>query len=146
MTQAPQVLGLVGVYDADGGLVGEARYVVGHLLGLADCALCDITHSPVRRKPAWDRMVARLGVPFPLRHRNEVAGDPAVAAAARDAGLPVVLARLTDGAVRPVLDRGALTGLAGSVEAFEALLRAEVAAAGWGWPAATAAPATRAIG
>ena len=24
---------LVGVYDADGGVAGEAKYVVGHLLG-----------------------------------------------------------------------------------------------------------------
>jgi hypothetical protein len=127
------VLGLVGVYDADGGLVGEARYVVGHLLGLVECALCDVTHSPVRRKPAWDRMVARLGVPFVLLHRNEVT-DPAVAAAAAPAGLPVVLARVDDGTVLPVLDRAALAGLGGSVEAFETHLRAAVAAGGWRLP------------
>ena len=30
---------LAMVYDADGGLVGEVRYVVGHLLGRAECAL-----------------------------------------------------------------------------------------------------------
>ncbi len=134
MQDAPRVVGLVGVYDADGGLVGEARYVVGHLLGLVDCALCDITHSPVRRKPAWDRMVAGLGVAFRLRHRNELADQPAVAAAVRSVGLPLVLARLDDGAVRPVLDRTALARLDGSVAAFDAELRAAVAAAGWAWP------------
>jgi hypothetical protein len=135
MQDVPRVLGLVGVYDADGGLVGEARYVVGHLLGLVECALCDVTHSPVRRKPAWDRMVARLGVPFPLLHRNEVT-DPAVVDAVAAAGLPVVLARLEGGTVQPVLDRAALAGLAGSVEAFEAQLRPAVAAAGWRLPVA----------
>ena len=45
---------LIGVYNADGGLVGEATYLVGHLLGRTQCALCDVTHSPVRRKPAWE--------------------------------------------------------------------------------------------
>ena len=57
---------LAMVYDADGGLVGEVRYVVGHLLGRAECALCDITHGPVRRKQAFDELVAdllELGVP-----------------------------------------------------------------------------------
>lgn len=41
---------LVGVYDADGGLLGEAAYVVGRLCGTRHCALCDITHSAVRRR------------------------------------------------------------------------------------------------
>ena len=54
---------IVGVYHADGGPIGEARYVIGKLLGTAHCALCDITHSPVRRKREWDRMVAELGLP-----------------------------------------------------------------------------------
>lgn len=49
---------LVGVYHANGGLRGEVAYVVGKFLGTAHFALCDITHSPVRRKPAWDAMVS----------------------------------------------------------------------------------------
>lgn len=49
MTDQP-IVRYTGIYNADGGLVGEVRYVVGHLLGTAECALCDITHSPVRRK------------------------------------------------------------------------------------------------
>ncbi len=118
------------MYDADGGLVGEARYVIGHLLGRTECALCDITHSPVRRKPAWDRMVAGLGVPFRLRHRNELADDRPAAAAVRAAGLPLVVARLADGRVLPVLARDDLAGLHGSIEAFERVLRAALVDAG----------------
>ena len=41
---------LIGVYDADGGLRGELAYVLGHLAGRAECALCDITHSAVRKE------------------------------------------------------------------------------------------------
>ena len=39
-----------GVYHADGGIVGELRYVFGKLRGTAHCALCDITHSYVSEK------------------------------------------------------------------------------------------------
>jgi hypothetical protein len=88
--------------------------------------LCDITHSPVRRKPDWDRMVAGLGVPFQLLHLNEMAPD--VAAATARVGSPVVLARLSDGTIEPVLRADELEELGGSVEAFAAALHAALAA------------------
>jgi len=62
---------LVGVYDADGTVLGELAYVVGHLLGRRSCALCDITHGSLRRRPEFDAAVATLGVPFDLVHRDE---------------------------------------------------------------------------
>jgi len=65
------------VHNADGGLAGEARYVLGHIFGRTECGLCDITHSPLRRKPEWDRMLERSAVPIHVLHRNEVA--PALA-------------------------------------------------------------------
>lgn len=115
------IIRYLGVYDADGGIVGELRYVIGHLLGTAECALCDITHSPVRRKPTWDRMVADLGVPFDLRHRDEL--TPAEAAAIAPMGLPVVAAELADGRLVRVLDGDDLTACGGDVEAFRRRLR-----------------------
>jgi hypothetical protein len=110
---------LVGVYDADGGLVGEARYVIGHLLGRLECALCDITHGPLRRKRDFDALAARLGVPFELVHRNE--RRPEVAAAT-GAALPCVVAEV-DGEVVTVLDRDDLRQCGGDVAAFEQRLR-----------------------
>ncbi len=108
---------LIGVYDADGGLLGEAAYVWGKLRGTRHCALCDITHSPVRRKPAWDAMVARLGVPVQLVHLNEM--SPEVADAVRAAGAPVVLVEEPAG-LRVLLSADELDALDGSVGAFEA--------------------------
>jgi hypothetical protein len=119
------VEGLVGVYHADGGPVGEVKYVIGRLLGTAHCALCDITHSPVRRKPAWNRMVADLGLPFELLHLNEMPADIA-AATARD-GSPVVLARLSDGTVEALLRAEVLDGLGGSVDRFAQAVRTALA-------------------
>jgi hypothetical protein len=130
---------LIGVYHADGGLVGEARYVIGHLLGLTHCALCDITHSPVRRKPEWDRMVAGLGVPFVLLHLNQM--PPDVAEVVAREGPPIVLVRLGDDQLSPVLGSPDLDGVGGSVEAFAAALQAELAARGWTLPPATLDPA-----
>jgi hypothetical protein len=109
---------LVGVYHADGGLRGEAAYVIGHLLGRAHCSLCDITHSPVRRKPAWDAMVARLGIPVDLLHLNE--RDERVAAASAET--PCVLAE-ADGGFRLLIGPAELDGLRGDVGAFEAAVR-----------------------
>lgn len=113
------VVEVLAVYDADGGLVGEARYLVGHLLGTAHCALCDITHSPLRRKPAWDAMVRRLDVPLRVVHRNE---RTAAEAAACTAGTPTVLAKVGDGTWCVLMTPSDLE-VAGSVEAFEARLR-----------------------
>ena len=111
---------VVGVYDADGGLVGEAAYVWGRLRGTAHCSLCDITHSPLRRKPAWDRLVAGLPVPVRLLHRNELDAD--LAAAVAGTGLPVLLVR-DDGAWRQLVGVDELDALDGSVEALGELLR-----------------------
>lgn len=125
--RAPQpkptlVTGLVGVYDADGGLLGEAKYVVGHLLGRAQCALCDITHDHAWRKRTFDTFRVRLGVPFDLVHRNE--RSPEVEAATRDS-LPSVVA-LTDRGTVPLLDRHALEACGGDVDRFESAVHAAV--------------------
>ncbi len=124
-----EVTELIGVYHADGGPVGEAKYVLGKLLGTAHCALCDITHSPVRRKPRWDALVTRLGVPVTLVHLNEMPGD--VAAATAVTGTPVVLARLSDGSLQRALGAQELDQLGGSVDDFETALLNSYARNGW---------------
>jgi hypothetical protein len=115
---------LVGVYDADGGLRGEAAYLWGRLRGTTHCGLCDITHSSVRRKASWDRMVASLPVPVRLLHLNELADDLATVVAA--AGAPVVLAR-EDTGWRVLVAGSELDAMVGSVDALEAELRRHLA-------------------
>ncbi|KGN41490.1 hypothetical protein [Knoellia aerolata] len=121
------IVEVLGVYDADGGVRGEVSYVVGHLLGRVECALCDVTHSLVRRKSRWDAMVSRLPVPVRLVHRNEVTA--AERTAWSDVGLPVVLAATPIGGHHVLLDRADLAALDGSVEAFDAALRDALVAA-----------------
>ena len=111
------------MYNADGGLVGELRYIVGHLLGTVSCALCDITHSPVRRKREWDELVAELGVPVDLRHLNEL--DDRERAAVGDTAPVVLIER--DGVLAPLLDAATLDALDGSVSAFGVAVREALA-------------------
>ena len=113
---------ITAVYNADGGLLGEAAYVIGHLLGTASCSLCDITHSPLRRKPEWDAMVATLPFPLRVRHRNEV--TPELSAALEGQTLPLVAAEGPEG-ITWVLTAADLDQCDGSPAAFcDALLAA----------------------
>lgn len=123
MTEASRATEYVGIYDADGGVRGELAYVVGHLIGTMHCALCDVTHSPIRRKPEWDAMVARLGVPFRLVHRNQM--PPDIGAMAAGHRLAIVIARV-DGEWVEALSSRDLEVVAGDIAGFEAALRERI--------------------
>jgi hypothetical protein len=117
---------LVGVYHADGSLLGELRYALGKVTGRAHCALCDTTHSGVRRRREWGALVDRLPVPFRLVHLDERDDD---VRAASEGATPLVLAR-ADGRLVPVLGARELEQVAGDVPAFERLLLARLEALG----------------
>lgn len=118
-------LRLVGVYDADGTLAGELAYVIGHLLGTRSCSLCDITHGGLRRRPVFDQLAAELGIPFELRHRDEL--DPPRAAVVAESGLPVVLLE-ESGDRRVLLDDDALRACDGDPEVLFTMIRDALAA------------------
>jgi len=105
---------IVGVYHADGGVMGELRYVLGKARGTAHCALCDITHSTVRRKAAWDDACRAFPHPVRLVHLNERSPEEV---AACTLGTPTVLVSFPDGAYRAVMGPDDLE-LEGSVSAF----------------------------
>ena len=119
---------LVGVYNADGGVIGELKYFLGHLIGTAKCELCDITHSPIRRKASWDRLAAELkseyGLDFDLKHLNERTEKEALASKAKE---PCVLAEYPDGSLGMFLDRQELRVVGGDFERFGKLVRARLA-------------------
>jgi len=81
-------------------VLGELSYFIRARVGLAHCALCDITHEQVRERADWRACRERLPVPVAMFHRDDQ--PPAVrdAAGARapvmvaetSAGDPVVLA------------------------------------------------------
>lgn len=118
---------LIGVYNADGGVIGELKYFFGHLIGVAKCELCDITHSPIRRKAAFDQLAldlkAQYGLDFDLKHLNERTEAETKASLAKE---PCVLVEYPDGTLGMFLDRQELRVVGGDVARFEALVRARL--------------------
>lgn len=110
---------LVGVYRADGGWRGEVNYLLGHYLHGETCTLCDITHSPFRRKSSWDAAVAALGIPFDLLHLNEL--EPELAVFVGDDAAMVVAE--TPAGWFELLDNDDLKAVRGDVDLFFARLR-----------------------
>ena len=66
---------LIGVFDADGTLLGEARYWIGARLGRTHCALCEITHGLFTERADWRRCRDQLDVGFRTYHRNDAPED-----------------------------------------------------------------------
>ena len=118
---------LVGVYNADGGIVGELKYFFGHLIGIAKCELCDVTHSPIRRKVSFDKLAqdlnAEFGLEIDLKHLNERTELEIRASSGQE---PCVLAQYADGSLGMFLDRAELAMVKGDVAKFEGLVRARL--------------------
>jgi|TARA_B110000196_G_C21115914_1_gene650492 hypothetical protein len=62
---------IIGVYHADGGILGELKYMTGKFFGKTHCALCDITHGRTGKKDAWKQCEEKLGIPINFVHLNE---------------------------------------------------------------------------
>lgn len=115
---------LIGVYRANGGLIGELSYFLGHLIGQAECSLCDITHSPIKKKGAFKALEKKLndefGIGFRLVHMNERTEAELAASQGRE---PCVLLQHQDGSISMFLDFVDLKAADGRVESFERLVR-----------------------
>jgi hypothetical protein len=127
----PVVERLVGVYHAEGSLRGELAYGIGKLLGRAHCALCDITHGVVRRRPAIDEWVAGLPVPMTFVHLDE---RDATVRAASEGRTPCVLA-LTGAGARLLLGPDELEACAGRPDRLAAAVERRADDLGLRWPA-----------
>jgi hypothetical protein len=87
---------LIGVYDADGTIRGEVMYWIGARLGTSHCALCDITHGPVRARSGWRTCRDQLPVAFDVYHRDD---QPEAVRRASGNTAPVVVAETSEGFV-----------------------------------------------
>lgn len=118
---------LIGVYKADGGLIGEVSYFLGHLVGVKECSLCDITHSPIMKKRAFKDFEARLkekhGLEMRLVHMNERSEAELAASKGRE---PCVLLEYQDGSISMFLDYEELKAAGGKVGSFEKLVESRL--------------------
>ena len=118
---------MIGVYKADGGIAGELAYFFGHLVGVKSCSLCDITHSPIKKKAEFKefekRLVDNRGISFRLVHMNERTEAELAASQGRE---PCVLLQYEDGSISMFLDYVELKTSKGSVKSFEKLVESRL--------------------
>ena len=112
----------MGIYNADGTLLGELAYVLRKYTGRGHCELCDITHGMFTKKSQWQVCEARLPVPFATFHRND---QPADVRACIGTHLPAVVAR-TDGGVIMFATPDELESCNGNPETLLALLASKL--------------------
>lgn len=123
---AQEVRRLVGVYHADGSLLGEVRYWVGARLGRAHCSLCEVTHGTFRARPEWKACAAGLPVPFTAVHLDE--RDPALRVTTEGC-TPCVAAEGDDGWF-VLVTADEIEACAGSPEALATTITAALEASG----------------
>ena len=103
---------MYGVYHADGGLLGELRYVMGVAFRGQHCSLCDITHSVAWEKGEMKKWRKTSEIPFHLVHLNE---RPEEVKQATEGKTPCIVAQTSSGFVMLATDEE-LTSFGGSVE------------------------------
>jgi hypothetical protein len=114
---------LIGIYKADGGVIGELSYFFGHLIGVKSCSLCDISHSPVKKKSAFKKLEQELlrdhGIAIRMIHLNERNDREVKASAGRE---PCMLLEYPDQSISMFLDAVDLKALSGSVASLRKLI------------------------
>jgi hypothetical protein len=126
-----EIVRLIGVYDADGSVVGELSYFLRARMGRGHCALCDITHGRLRERADWRACRDRLPVPLVTFHRDD---QPTRIRAGGGSAPPVVLAETTDGVLVVLVTRDELVRCAGSPERLSEAIRMAALAHGLHWP------------
>ena len=109
----------VGLYNADGSLMGELRYACAKLTKATSCSLCDLTHgwNPFG-KSSWKRACRDFEVEIDLLHRDEALE---VQLSAVD-GLPAIIRLDGDNWVQ-VLDSEQITSYSDSPRELLAVLQ-----------------------
>jgi hypothetical protein len=114
---------LIGVYKADGGIIGELSYFFGHLVGARSCSLCDISHSPIKKKSSFKALEKELlkehGVAIKMIHMNERNDRELKASEGRE---PCMLLEYPDQSISMFLDYVDLKALSGNVSSLRKLI------------------------
>jgi hypothetical protein len=114
---------LIGVYKAEGGIVGELTYFFGHLIGVRSCSLCNISHSPIKKKSSFkaleEHLLAEHGILVRMLHLNERNEREQKASAGRE---PCMLLEYPDKSISMFLDSNDLTALSGNVSELKKLI------------------------
>lgn len=119
-----RVQALVGIYNAEGSLLGEMRYLAGKLTGRAHCALCDISHGMTGERRAFKTIRARTALQ--MLHLDEQWPALNTFTMGRT---PCIVAQTQEGLIE-ILSSAELAACSKSARAFEAALDAGLRAHG----------------
>ena len=118
---------LIGIYKADGGIVGELSYFFGHLVGVRSCSLCDITHSPIMKKSSFKalerHLMAEHNIAVRMLHMNERNEREQKASEGRE---PCILLEYPDESISMFIDSADLATLSGSVSSLKKLIKSRL--------------------
>ena len=112
-----------GVYHADGGLIGEIKYVAGALFRGQHCSLCDITHKIAWEKSDMKQLRNKFDIPFHLVHLNERPDD---LISYTDGNTPILVAK-TDSGFLTIATDDELKECSGSVLSLSELISEKLA-------------------
>jgi hypothetical protein len=114
------IMKFIGVYDADGTIVGEVKYMVGKLFGTTSCPLCDLTHgTKLKGRDDYKACAASLPVPIELFHRND---QPETIRTLTNGKLPCIVAVHQDESLTMAVEREALESCNKDVDKLATLL------------------------
>jgi hypothetical protein len=115
--------GIILVFNADSGITAMLLDVVKKAVGREDCALCEITYSPLGKRSAWRACEQRLRLTIDELHRDQLPAEWKLS----PADLPCVLARAGD--ERPVIlvSRDEIAACGGSIDRLETHIREALA-------------------
>lgn len=113
---------LIFVYDGDSGLGALVLDVLKKAAGHEECALCEITYSPVGKRSAWKACEARLGLPVSELHRDQLPSGWSISRSE----LPCVLVRVADRTPAVLVTRDDIVACCGDVAALERCIRASL--------------------
>ena len=118
---------IIGIYKADGGIVGELSYFFGHLIGIRSCSLCDISHSPIKKKSSFKALENHLlqehGIKVRMIHLNERNEREQKASEGRE---PCMLLEYPDQSISMFLDSTDLKALSGNVSKLKKLIQSRL--------------------
>jgi hypothetical protein len=107
------------VYNGDSGLAAMLLDAVKKAAGREECALCEITYSPIGKRREWAACERRLGVTVEELHRDRLPREWGISRAE----LPCILGRVATERPMLLLSRSDITACRGSVEELERRLR-----------------------
>src|SRR5579859_783295 len=99
------------VYNGDSGLAAMLLDAAKKAAGREDCALCEITYSPIGKRRDWVACERRLDVAVEELHRDRLPREWGIARTE----LPCVLGRAGDERPFRLLGRADITACRGSV-------------------------------